>query len=251
MENPIVEPLKVKSFLTKYRVYIELVLLLITVFVCWAVTKHFNNQNDKLILQNKVLTVQMRSYRDKDSLNIAVIEVFQSDKGKDLLKIKSQDSSILFLQLEVKRYKSQIKEPGSSVTTITNSTDLHGSTPTIVTSVKPTVTVDTKPVFPTYSANKSNDWIKLYIEARHDSTHFDLKVINKYSVVIGYDKKVPFAQVKNFNPYTETTDLRTFQVSVPKPKRISLGVHAGYGIVGMGFGPYIGVGVNYDLINLW
>lgn len=251
VEPPKVEVVKVESFITKYRVYIEIAVLLIAILVCWAVIKHYNNQSDKLLLENKTLTVQMKSYRDKDSLNIATIEVFKSDKGKDLLKIKSQDSSILFLQSEVKKYKSQIKEPGSSVTTVTNSTNLHGTTPTTVLPASPVIAGNTNPTFPTYTADKSNDWIKLHIQARHDSTHFDLKVINKYSVVIGYDKKVPFAQVKNFNPYTETTDLRTFQVSVPKAKRFSLGVQVGFGIVGTKFGPYIGVGGNYDLINLW
>jgi len=233
----------------KIRPFYSIAILLLSALVITQILNHYGDKEKDLKLINSIAVTKMISYRNSDSLHVAKILVFESDKVKDFTKIKSQDSVILFLQGEVQKYKSMIKKPGSSVTAISNTTDMTGTIPTTVIQANPAVPQKTN--FPVYTAEKHNIWLDLDIIAKVDSIHYDLKVRNKYSVVIGYEKGLPTAMVTNYNPYTETTDMRAYSVMIPNPKRFRLGIHAGYGIVGMGFGPYIGFGINYDLINLW
>ena len=233
----------------KIRPFYSLAILLLSIVIIIQILNYYGDKEKDLKLINNMVTAKMVTYRNSDSLQVAKILVFQADKAKDFTKIKSQDSVIQFLQSEVQKYKGMIKKPGSSVTAISNTTNMNGSIPTTVTQANPAIPQKTN--FPVYTAQKHNIWLDLDIIAKVDSIHYDLKVRNKYSVVLGYEKGLPIAMVTNYNPYTETTDMKAYSVMVPKPKRFSLGVHAGYGIVGMGFGPYFGVGINYDLINLW
>lgn len=226
------------------RIFWEIVVIAIIALVVWFYIKHLTNQNRKLDLQYKVATETMISYRDKDSLNVAKIAVFEVEKRRDFLKIKSKDSMVVFLQGEVKKYKSQIKEPGSTVTTTTSNTTNSGTIPNNPT----TPTVQGKS--PEYISNFSNPWIDLAIHAKVDSTSYKLTIRNKYSILIGTEKGKTFAQITNFNPYTETTDLRTYQVTIPKVKRIGIGIQGGYGIGAGGLTPYIGVGISYNVLFL-
>ena len=239
--------LKLKELWLRAKVstaFWQLVVFLVFLLTIWLYINHLKNQNRKMELKYLVANEEMVSYRDKDSLNVAKIRVFEVEKQRDFLKIESKDSMIQFLQAEVKKYKSQIKQPGSSVTTVTNTTNVSGTSPTTV--IPPTVQGKS----PIYESSKNTEWIDIAIRASVDSTSYKLSIRNKYSVVIGYEKGIPFAQVKNFNPYTETTDLRTYQVTVPKPKRIGIGIQGGYGIGASGVTPYIGIGVSYNVFFL-
>lgn len=236
---------RVRFYFAKYW---ELIVVILAALFIFQMMNSYENKVSDLTLRNQVLGNEMTSYRNRDSLHVAKIVAIETDNYKSFLKIQSKDSMILFLQSEVKKYKKQIKEPGSSITTVTNTTHMQGTIPTNVT--QSPLAAGVSSTFPTYTSSKSTLWLDLNIIAKRDSTHFDLKVRNKYSVVVGHDKQGTFAEVTNYNPYTETTDMRTYSVLIPKPKRLSLGIHAGYGIVDTGFGPYFGVGINYDLINL-
>jgi hypothetical protein len=210
---------------------------------------YFNGMNDKIKaieLKYQMATDKMVTYRNADSTHVSRISVLQDENARVLLKTKSKDSSILFLQAEVKKYKGKIKEPGSSVTTITNNTSAHGTSPTTIPNpVSPSPTV-----YPVYNSIFNSEWISLAINARHDSTNWKLRIINKYSVVIGFEKGKPFAEVTNKNPYTETTSLRSYEVTVPKPKRVGIGFQAGYGVTKNGIGPFVGIGLSYNLIQI-
>jgi len=241
---------KIKELWLKVRsskLFWEVIGVCVFLLAIWIIVHRLQNKNAQLELEKHVLTDQMTSYKDKDGLNVSRIEVLESEKAKNLLKIKSKDSTVLFLQGEVEKYKKQIKEPGSSVTTVTSTTNVSGTVPS---TVIPPTSIDYDASFAGYYSEKHTEWIDLVITAKKDSTHFDLKSRNKYSVVIGYEKGVPFAQVKNFNPYTETTSLRTFQVTVPKQKRLGIGLQGGYGIGANGLTPYFGVGISYNLFYI-
>lgn len=237
---------------SKIKYYLIKNLDLIGVSVFFIFILYFNSdlksKVDDLTLQNSVLSYQMISYRNSDSLHVAKIAVISSEKTKQFLKIQSKDSMILQLQQIIKKNKKTLTQPGSSTSLIDSQTSIKGVIPTTI-EVKKTP-VEKGEDFPEYTSSIVNSWIDLAISAKPDSTSFDLKVRNKYSVIIGQDKNGSFAEVTNYNPYTETVDMRTYSVLMPKKKKLSLGLHAGYGIVGLGFGPYMGIGLNYDLINL-
>ena len=239
---------RVRFYVKKYETVILSILVVLFLFSTEMKSCSKQKKIDALTLENKAAFLVMTTYRNSDSLHVANIEVLTSENNKQFLKMKSQDTTILKLQAVVKDYKKKLQEPVTSATVISNTTSISGTIPT---NIVPSTTSVEKGGFPTYESNKTSKWIDLYIKAAHDSTHFDLKIRNEYSVVLGYDKKKPFAEVTNYNPFTETTDMRTYSVFVPKPKRISLAAHVGYGIVGAGFGPSITVGLSYDLINLW
>ena len=238
---------RILELISKY--YKEILLSLLVLLIC-NYQFHSCVQNKKinnLTLENKAVFLQLKTYRNSDSLHVAQIQVLTSENSKQFLKMRTQDSMIMKLQDVVKDYKNKLQKPGTSATVITSTTTVEGTMPTQV--VQGTTPV-AKESFPQYNSSRQTKWIDLAIQARRDSTSFQLKVRNEYSVVLGYEKRKPFAEVTNYNPYTETTDMRTYSVFVSPPKRISLGIHAGYGVVGTKFGPYIGIGLNYDLINI-
>lgn len=239
--------IKIKEIWNKLKVsnaFWQIIITILILLVIWLYIKHLTNKNKTLELKYNVATAEMQVFTDKDNNQVAKIIVFEAEKAKDFLKIKSQDSMVVFLQSEVKKYKNQIKEPGSSVTTVTNSTNISGSGVTTV--IPPTVQGKS----PIYTTIKNTEWIDIFIKAASDSIIYKLNIRNKYSVLIGYEKGLPFAQVKNLNPFTETTDLRTYQVTMPKIKRIGIGIQTGYGIGSGGITPYIGVGISYNVFFL-
>jgi hypothetical protein len=106
-----------------------------------------------------------------------------------------------------------------------------------------------------------NKWIDVTYGFNKGRSHFDLKIVNEYELTIGYEggnlfkKGTPYAIVKNRNPYTTTTDLRVYQVAVPKQKRYGFALQAGFGgfydlkTTNIGYGPYVGLGFSYNIIR--
>lgn len=204
----------------------------------------------------------VQTYKDKNGRQIAAISLLQTSQATDFIALKTKDSTIIELQETVKLYKKNLK-PGSSVTLIENRTNVSTNLGTKITS-RDTIRVDSFIyIYPAYAFDTNlKNWIFVCGLATRDSTHLDLTVRNKYKVVVGYEKgklfkpKEPFAEVTNENPYTETTILRAYQVSVPKPKRLGVGVSVGYGFyfdpqkVRIGHGFITSISLNYNLINI-
>lgn len=183
--------------------------------------------------------------------SVAKISVLETSSTKDFLKIRSSDSTIIFLQGKVKEYKSQLKN-GGSITTIGTNTNINSNTATTV----KWDTIKTGTVFPVYESKLTDKWYNGFIRASHDTIKLKLNVKNDYTVVIGeegklFRKKTTFVEVTNLNPNTETTTLRTYQVkNDTKPKRFGIGVIIGYGIgVNLVPSPIIGIGGSYNFIN--
>lgn len=184
--------------------------------------------------------------KDKLGNEIAKREVMQTYNTKLFTSLKTQDSLIKELQVVVKDVRKQIKK-GGSATMYEGETNVDQSTVT-------NIFQNTGDSLPTYKSEFNNEWLKYSINSSFDSTSLDLKVKNKYSIVLGSEKKnifskrVPFATITNYNPYSFTTDTRTYQVKM-KTKRFTFGVQAGYGITNSGLGPYFGVGGGYTLLR--
>lgn len=165
-------------------------------------------------------------YKNKEGQDVAKINSLVTENANQFLEIQTKDSIILELQKEVKRNKSKIKDGGS------------------VTIVKTETVIDTLFLNNDSDYHYSDKWIDWNLSLR-DSIEFDLSVRNDYSIVIGREKSQYYAEITNQNPYTKTNVFRTYQVTMPKPKKFGLGIQVGYGFEG----PYIGIGIQYNLIT--
>jgi len=171
-------------------------------------------------------------------------QIIETSNIKDFLKLKLQDQEIIELQEEVKKYKSWLSNQGSVTIfkTITKYDTLYKMIPSELTDS-------------TFLAEISNEWIHTKFGYRSDTTFYNLMVYNKYSVVLGEDKEgffkksKSFVEITNLNPYSETTSLRTYQVT-QKKKHFSIGPQLGAGITSdLQFNFYIGIGIQYSLIK--
>lgn len=204
----------------------------------------------------------MTTYKNKYGQEVSRISLIQTERIKDFLAIESKDSIIQKLQREVKANKGRIKDNGS-VTVITNTTDIDTSGATEIT-YRDTITInDTVYIYPEYSFGIKSKWITANTKANKDSTYLDLSIENAYTVVLGSERpkgfknlfkpKVAFAEVTNENPYTSTQTIRAYKVQAPKPKRLGIGFNVGYGLILNSkpiFRPYIGIGIQYNIIEI-
>lgn len=199
------------------------------------------------------LSDDLHTYKDKDGLNNAYINNFKLSNAKDLLRIKTQDSTIKKLQDLVKDYKGKLQ----SAVVFGSSTNSNGTT---ITKYIPgdTVIIDSIAyVYPKYETQWSNKWETGYILAERDSIKRQIKIKNEYEITIGEPKSGLFSrkqssqvQIKNLNPNTETTELRSISVET-RQKKLGVGISVGIAL-GKEFSltPYVGLGLNYNIISI-
>lgn len=205
------------------------------------------------IAHNEQINDTLRSYIDENGIQVSRIRVLTGESKKTLLSIKSKDSTIVWLQELVKSYKGKL----DAAIVLSGTTSSVGSTGTIV-SRSDTVYIDSLIyIYPEYYSEWNERWDSGFIRANRDSIHRQVKVHNEYEITLGsvsngwFKKKTYDVMVKNLNPNTRTEELRSFQVK-ENPKRISLGIHAGYGLSLSTFQPtpYIGIGVGFNLLGV-
>lgn len=169
-------------------------------------------------------------YQNKYGQEVAKIQIIETQRIKDFLKMKSQDSTILKLQKLVKE-----KNPQSALI-INTITELH----------------DTIQIYKTDTSidfNFVDSWINLRGEIK-DSLIFDLLVKNEYNIVY----KKGYAELTNLNPYSSTSSFRVYE-RVERKKSFgigaNLGLFCGYDMINKSpvIGIGIGIGLNYDFIS--
>lgn len=235
-------------------------LLIVTLLVVIGILLYmWNNSRAKIREQTDLvesLNANLETWKDKDSLNHARIQVIETARTKDFLAIQTNDSLVKELQNTVQDFKKYLKKQGS-VTVIKTETGINTVAETKVTPKNTIKNNGQNHVFPEYKSNFDlNGWVKGTTIANKDSTVIDLKIKNDYSVIIGqesqglFKRPRPFVEVINKNPYTETEALRTYEVSTPRQKKFGIGpvVGAGFGANGQ-FQGFIGIGVQYNLIK--
>lgn len=170
-----------------------------------------------------------------DGKERASILALQETNLKNLLKIKSSDSTIKELQRIIREHKNS-----TQVVYVEGESRIDTIIKTIV---------DTVDNYPVYSSRFNlNGWVEGNTLSTKDSTRINLSVRNKYDVIIS---KKGEATVINHNPYSTTKALRAATVQLPKPKRWGIGPSVGVyyfpnkGSISTG----IGVGINYSLLS--
>mgnify|MGYP000078317186 CR=1 FL=1 len=247
--------MKVK-FMDRVRVEwgVIIVLLLILFFSVKSCNNHKTKEQEQIELV-EALNDTLKTWKDKDSLSHAKIQVIETYNPKDFINIKSNDKEVQELQKVVKTYQDKLNKQGS-VTIFNSNTNIDTKVPTKVDTIY--VPKDGLVVKKTVYNSSFNlgGWVVGTTKATEDSTQVSLKVKNEYSVIIGeesqgwFKPKKPFVEVINKNPYSETDKLRTYQVQTPAVKRFGIGPFVGYGI-GSNFnaGVFVGVGLQYNLIK--
>jgi hypothetical protein len=228
------------------------VLILLYVLGCNQLKKNTKIEEQSNLISALGDTLKLTRYAD--SSQKATIQSFSTKRIIDFTNMNVKDSIINALQSVVKQYKKELKDGGSAIV-YRGEVAIQSTGPTIIEHTN----YDTinNPVFPIYGAEIDNKWYNIKIRARKDSVHADLKIINDYTVILGKEKGVWFANVINHNPYSVTKSMRSYNVIVPKirQKRVNLAVFGGYGGCNtqgtIRTGPIVGVGISYTILSLF
>lgn len=240
--------------------------VLIVVLILLVVGNAFWVQNLKADLNETTALYEatqdeLVSWKNKDGENVARIAVLETRDAEMFTSMHTQDSLIKELQTLVKDYGKQLKKQGSA-TIIKTETKYD----TVY------VKLDAEPIniFPGSRIMDSinNKWIHSRfgfrvssVEGNYisvDTTYYSLNVKNDYSLVIGKEKTgflglgkpKLFAEITNHNPYTETTALRTYQVSQEKTELgVGIGPAIGYGFGTKGADWFVGFVAQYSLFK--
>jgi hypothetical protein len=214
-----------------------------------------SDYKEQVELYNSI-TDTVKFYRNKDSLNVAKIQVMQTDKESDFLKIKNLTGTNLELQNLIRNKDKKIKDLNTAL--------IHKDETVYVDTLRMYYPIGGDTIIFSQSVlldTVNNKWINAKYGFNRGLSYLDLRVYNEYQITIGYEggnlfkKGTPYGIVTNMNPYTSTKDMRVYQVSVPKQKRMGISFQTGFGGVydmknnNMSYGPYIGLGLNYNIIK--
>lgn len=222
-----------------------IILLMLYISKC---ASNVDTRNSQTNLINSLYD-SLRTLRLDSSTTVGTIAELQMVSAKQFTDLKIKDIEIAKLQLVVSSYKNKLKA-GSSVTNATVDTHIDKTTPNIKDTVYVSsgIRIDTAKLG--INTSYSDKWINYAIVSSKDSIKLKLNVTNEYSVVLGYNKRVPFADVINYNPYSTVTKLRAYQVSVPRQKSWGIGFSVGAGFsADLKPRPYVGMGINYNIIK--
>lgn len=208
---------------------------LIIIFIIFAFKRCKNDIREfSNIDKLESLTDSIKYYKDNYNVLHSRISIIEAD---NFTKIKSKDKDIQELQELVKKYKN-----------------VQAAT-VIKTETKVVEKIVNKPIFDTisketayYSKFDLDGFVWGEIIAKKDSTDLILNIRNDFNIVSHYDKGKLVLDVSDKNPYSITKSQRSY-INLPKQKKWGLGINAGYGVSKSGLSPYIGLGVNYNLIN--
>ena len=207
-------------------------------------------ERDKQVELYNAITDSLKRYKTKDSLNVALISVMETNSAKDFLDIKNLTGTNLELQNYIKAQGKQIKDLKTALKIKTE-----------------TIFIDTIREFRPISGDTiifskeilidsiTNKWITAKYGFNKGKSYFNLKTYDEFLVSIKDSKTGSYAEITNLNPYSTTKDIRVFNIASPKPKRygisFNLGVGGFYGLRHniVDYGPYVGLGLSYDLIQ--
>jgi len=219
-----------------YKYFIIIIILLIFLFF-----SHLNFFNYKSInLKNlEALNQKITYYKNKEGQEIAAKISLQGEKNALKLLVISLNDSTKQLNKIIKTFKNVSAAIQTKTILKIDSIEI----PYYIKGNDFNKPFEIKKEFYSFSGNSTN--LGLFINS--------IIIPNKQSIVIG-DKKTSFFKNKyqinviNSNPYIKTTNLESF-VYKEKKKRFGIGLQFGYGINSLRLSPYLGIGLNYSLIQ--
>lgn len=234
----------------KVQLYLIIVLLLI-IGLGYKCTTEKNNKIEELHNLNKVISDTLKITYNKLGQQEAVISSYSSDIKTFLNFNSNGDSLTIQLQNELKNIKKELKNVSAAVS-FASTTKIEDVSNTYI-----TYSLDS---FPIYKSTLSDKWYDANIIATKDSTSLSLLLRNDYNAVFAFEKrgkglfkdKIPIVKITNLNPYSETTDARSFSFPEVKQKRLGIGLNTtlGYDILSRQPALVIGAGLQYNLIYI-
>jgi len=213
-----------------YTIFIIAVILSYIFFFSYTVYKVRNYSSSRI----ESLTDSIQYYKDSYNVLHSKISIIEAD---NFTKINSKDKDIQELQELVKRYKNV--QAATVIKTETKIVEKIVNKPILDTVFKETAY---------YSKFDLEGFVWGEIIAKKDSTDLILNIRNDFNIVSHYDKGKLVLDVSDKNPYSITKSQRSY-INLPKQKKWGLGISAGYGANKNGLSPYIGFGVNYNLLS--
>lgn len=225
-----------RNFIFKWLLPMALMAIgLITIKTC----NGYRNTITEKELMLKALNDSIQYFKDKDGLNKARISILETSNLEYFTSLNIRDQEIKNLQNLVTKNKKNLK----SATIIKTITKID----TIVKEVKVKADDNIREAF--YDLN---GWVYGSITSYRDSTGISIKIKNDLSIMHKKDRKGSYVEVFDKNPYTTTEAIRSYYKTdkLTKKSNWSLGINASYGVNYKGeFIPYIGIGINRNLIN--
>lgn len=213
-----------------YTVFIIAVILSYITFFSYTVYKDRNYSSSRI----ESLTDSIQYYKDSYNVLHSKISIIEAD---NFTKINSKDKDIQELQELVKRYKNV--QAATVIKTETKIVEKIVNKPILDTISKETAY---------YSKFDLEGFVWGEIIAKKDSTDLILNIRNDFNIVSHYEKGKLVLDVSDKNPYSITKSQRSY-INLPKQKKWGLGISAGYGANKNGLSPYIGLGINYNLLS--
>lgn len=179
------------------------------------------------------LNDSLQSYRDKEGKMISRISSIEVDNMSFFKQLQVKDKTIQDLQKLVKKgtFAASIIKTETKVDTVFRTTK-----------IKDTVNV-------TYETDFDvQGWIWGTVAINKDTTSLKVFTRDQYDIRLSKEKDGTYIDVINHNPFSTTQEVRSVY-KLPKQKKFGIGVNLGYGITSYGLSPYIGLGINYNLIN--
>lgn len=186
----------------------------------------------------KVRADSIKHLKDKNGRHVVQIESFEIEKQENFLKIQFQDSLIQELQQTVKDYKKKNLQFAAIIKSYAE----------IDTTAKVEYIITEVPTQPIYKWSLDTEWYKIIGVTNHLTSDIHLKFWDSKSIVTYVKKNKIITEVTDHNPYSSTYGLRSYTNKAPKIKKFGLGPNVGWSPWN---GFYIGIGVNYNLIELW
>ena len=239
-----------KKDLYKYLPYIIIIILIVALYFIFRQSKDYKDKYKEQIELYESLTDTLRVYKNKDSLNVATIKVIETNRAEDFAKIKNLEGYNLKLQQLVVSQGKSIKDLTSALII---ATETH-----FIDTVREYLPLGGDSIVFSKSVlldSVNNKWINAIWGFRMGKSILQLKTFDEFSIVIKDSKEGSYAEITNMNPYSTTKDMRVYNVSVPKQKKIGIGYNIGvgaqYGYFNRKFdvGPYIGIGINGNLFE--
>jgi fructosamine-3-kinase len=233
----------------EYWYFISLFAFFLIIFFIRRGDSYKENYEEQVSLYNSI-TDSLKTYRNKDSLNVSRIFVMQMDKAKDFLEIQNLKDGNLKLQNFINSQGKQIKDLKTALY-IANQTTYTDTVRDYYPIGGDTIVFSESVLLDSIN----NNWINARYGFQYGKSYFTMKPRDEFTIAIKDSKQGYYAEITNLNPYSTTKDIRVFNVAVPKQKKCGIGIDLGFGInYGLSsrkldYGPYVGLGISYNIIE--
>ena len=99
---------------------------------------------------------------------------------------------------------------------------------------------------------KTDKWLDLRGDFNSSGKlNTSIKMTADVDVISGIDRKSKQRTVSILtdNPYLQTVGVRSFKIEERKPSKYGIGVQVGWGVTKENLSPYVGIGLNYNVIR--